>query len=107
MERRLDDEFYGKIMEKFAEIKTDIAVLSQKVDDSNLANEHSHSNMKIGINDHELTLHGNPTEPGLVIKVDRIERLEESRAVHRGVIYTVLASLSLQQLWNLFIKKPN
>lgn len=105
--RRSEDRFYENIMEQFAELKTAIALLSQRVENSNIANEHSHKNMKMGIDNHELTLHGNNDQPGLVIKVDRIERLEENRTVHRGIIYTVLTTLSLHELWNLFIKKPN
>jgi hypothetical protein len=45
---------------------------------------------------------GSQASPGLLTRVDRIEQLEESRKMHRGVIYTSLMGLAAERVWHWF-----
>jgi len=49
---------------------------------------------------HHRTLYGSNGQPGLTIKVDRLEELEKSRTFHRGVIYTAVAGLGLDRIFS-------
>lgn len=42
--------------------------------------------------------------PGLVTRVDRLEQLEESRKVHRGVLYASMGGLIIDRIWHWLVK---
>lgn len=47
---------------------------------------------------------GSTDFPGLITRVDRLEQLEDSRKVHRSVLYASTGGLLIERIWHWLVR---
>jgi len=81
-----------RIVEQLQQISTNQAVMGQKIDE--LA---GHYKM------FQETLTGTSENPGIIIRVDRLEQKSEGHRWMVRLIWTALIPLALSHLWRVFV----